>query len=141
MIISEKNYVQSKNFAAIAALFVGKVNQNVHNYPVRTIVPLSYIFLYKFLCFFFQCTSKVVRIDLTNESFIPGKKNYERIRIALEERLTQKFDVIVSWDPPGSYTFTFLKNTHNIIFVSISILYIYIYIYRVSGNNHQIFHR
>ncbi|XP_018048920.1 PREDICTED: ribonuclease P protein subunit p40-like [Atta colombica] len=45
-------------------------------------------------------TRYVVRIDLTNESFIPGKKNYERIRIALEERLTQKFDVIVSWDPP-----------------------------------------
>ncbi|XP_018399695.1 PREDICTED: ribonuclease P protein subunit p40-like [Cyphomyrmex costatus] len=43
---------------------------------------------------------KVVRIDLTNDSFIPGKKNYDRVRIALEERLTQKFDVIVSWDPP-----------------------------------------
>ncbi|KAG5314887.1 RPP40 protein, partial [Pseudoatta argentina] len=59
-----------------------------------------YIFLYKLLCFFFHCTSTVVRINLTNENFIPGKKNYERIRIALEERLTQKFDVIVSWDPP-----------------------------------------
>ncbi|KAG5330524.1 RPP40 protein, partial [Acromyrmex charruanus] len=45
-------------------------------------------------------TRYIVRIDLTNENFIPGKKNYERIRIALEERLTQKFDVIVSWDPP-----------------------------------------
>jgi len=48
-----------------------------------------------------------VKINLTNESFIPGKKNYERVRIALEERLTQKFDVIVSWDPPGMYTSVF----------------------------------
>ncbi|XP_018362824.1 PREDICTED: ribonuclease P protein subunit p40-like [Trachymyrmex cornetzi] len=46
-------------------------------------------------------TRYIVRIDLTNENFIPGKKNYERIRIALEERLTEKFDVIISWDPPG----------------------------------------
>ncbi|KYN07984.1 Ribonuclease P protein subunit p40 [Cyphomyrmex costatus] len=45
-------------------------------------------------------TRYIVRIDLTNDSFIPGKKNYDRVRIALEERLTQKFDVIVSWDPP-----------------------------------------
>jgi len=44
-----------------------------------------------------------VKINLTNESFVPGKKNYERVRIALEERLTQKFDIIVSWDPPGIY--------------------------------------
>lgn len=45
-------------------------------------------------------TRYIVKIDLTNENFVPGKKIYERIRVALEERLTQKFDVIISWDPP-----------------------------------------
>ncbi|XP_071633373.1 ribonuclease P protein subunit p40 [Temnothorax longispinosus] len=45
-------------------------------------------------------TRYIVRIDLTNDSFIPGKKNYERVRVALEERLKQTFDVIVSWDSP-----------------------------------------
>jgi len=45
-------------------------------------------------------TRYIVRIDLMNESFIPNKKNYERVRTALEERLKETFDVIVSWDPP-----------------------------------------
>ncbi|XP_025993576.1 ribonuclease P protein subunit p40 [Solenopsis invicta] len=45
-------------------------------------------------------TRYIVGIDLTNETFVPGKNNYERVRIALQKRLTQKFDVIVSWDPP-----------------------------------------
>lgn len=65
------------------------------------------IFLYKFECFFFRYTSKVVRIHLTNENFVPGKKYYERVRMALE-RLEQKFDVIVSWDPPGTHISIFL---------------------------------
>ncbi|XP_012540273.1 ribonuclease P protein subunit p40 isoform X2 [Monomorium pharaonis] len=43
-------------------------------------------------------TRYMVDIDLTSETFVPGKKNYDRVRIALEERLTQKFDVIISWD-------------------------------------------
>ncbi|XP_032689904.1 ribonuclease P protein subunit p40-like isoform X2 [Odontomachus brunneus] len=42
----------------------------------------------------------VVTINLKDECFIPTKKNYERVRIALEERLKQNFDVIVQWDPP-----------------------------------------
>lgn len=46
-----------------------------------------------------------MKIDLTSKSFIPGKKNYERVRTALKERLKQTFDVIVSWDPPGIYIF------------------------------------
>lgn len=45
-------------------------------------------------------TRYVVTINLKNENFVPGKKNYERTRIALEQRLKQTFDVIVSWDPP-----------------------------------------
>ncbi|XP_070517172.1 ribonuclease P protein subunit p40 isoform X2 [Cardiocondyla obscurior] len=45
-------------------------------------------------------TRYIVRIDLTNKSFIPGKKNYERIRKALKERLKETFDVIISWDSP-----------------------------------------
>lgn len=48
-----------------------------------------------------------MRIDLTNETFVPGKKNYERVRVALEERLRQNFDVILLWDPPGIYIFSF----------------------------------
>ncbi|XP_043259735.1 ribonuclease P protein subunit p40-like isoform X1 [Colletes gigas] len=45
-------------------------------------------------------TRYVVTIDLNSESFTPGKKNYERIRTSLKERFKQKFDVIVSWNPP-----------------------------------------
>ncbi|KAM0731745.1 Ribonuclease P protein subunit p40 [Formica fusca] len=41
----------------------------------------------------------VVTINLKNENFVPGNKNYESTRIALE-RLKQSFDVIVLWDPP-----------------------------------------
>ncbi|XP_011862819.1 PREDICTED: ribonuclease P protein subunit p40-like [Vollenhovia emeryi] len=46
-------------------------------------------------------TRYIVRIDLKDENFIPGKKKYESVRTALEERLKQTFDVIVSWDSPG----------------------------------------
>ncbi|XP_072753537.1 ribonuclease P protein subunit p40 [Anoplolepis gracilipes] len=42
----------------------------------------------------------VITIDLKSEKFVPGNKIYERTRIALEQRLTQSFDVIISWDPP-----------------------------------------
>ncbi|XP_029170706.1 LOW QUALITY PROTEIN: ribonuclease P protein subunit p40-like [Nylanderia fulva] len=45
-------------------------------------------------------TRYVVKINLKDEHFVPGKKNYERTRIALEQRLKQSFEVIVSWDPP-----------------------------------------
>ncbi|XP_029053558.2 ribonuclease P protein subunit p40-like [Osmia bicornis bicornis] len=45
-------------------------------------------------------TRYVITIDLKCESFIPGKKNYEHTRISLKERFNQKFDVIVSWNPP-----------------------------------------
>ncbi|EZA47648.1 hypothetical protein DMN91_012305 [Ooceraea biroi] len=45
-------------------------------------------------------TRYVVTIDLKNESFVAGRKNYERVRVALKERLKENFDVIVSWDPP-----------------------------------------
>ncbi|XP_050446079.1 ribonuclease P protein subunit p40-like isoform X1 [Cataglyphis hispanica] len=44
-------------------------------------------------------TRYVVTINLKNENFVPGKKNYERTRIALK-RLKQSFDVVVLWDPP-----------------------------------------
>lgn len=57
-----------------------------------------------------------MRIDLTNENFIPGKKNYERVRTALEERFNETFDVIISWDPPGTYTFLCLS--YNTIFTN-----------------------
>nr|XP_003706864.1 PREDICTED: ribonuclease P protein subunit p40-like isoform X1 [Megachile rotundata] len=45
-------------------------------------------------------TRYVVTIDLKCESFIPGKKNYEHTQKALKECFNQKFDVIISWDPP-----------------------------------------
>lgn len=44
-------------------------------------------------------TRYMVKINLKDENFVPGKKNYERTRIALQ-RLKQNFEVIVSWDPP-----------------------------------------
>ncbi|XP_054014097.1 ribonuclease P protein subunit p40-like isoform X1 [Hylaeus anthracinus] len=45
-------------------------------------------------------TRYVVTIDLNSESFTPGKKNYEHTRTSLKERFKQKFDIIVSWNPP-----------------------------------------
>lgn len=45
-------------------------------------------------------TRYVVEINLNEETFTPGKKNYERVRSCLENNLKQKFDVILSWDPP-----------------------------------------
>ncbi|XP_020300554.1 ribonuclease P protein subunit p40-like isoform X2 [Pseudomyrmex gracilis] len=53
-------------------------------------------------CFDYKPHTRYMRIDLTNETFVPGKKNYERVRVALEERLKQNFDVILSWDPPDT---------------------------------------
>ncbi|XP_015603969.1 ribonuclease P protein subunit p40 [Cephus cinctus] len=45
-------------------------------------------------------TRHVVTIDLKEENFTPGKKNYERVRESLEKRLPEKFVAIVAWDPP-----------------------------------------
>ncbi|KAK2586097.1 hypothetical protein KPH14_008378 [Odynerus spinipes] len=45
-------------------------------------------------------TRNVVTIDLMAKNFIPGKKNYERVKTALEKRLNQIFDVILMWEPP-----------------------------------------
>ncbi|XP_017793865.1 PREDICTED: ribonuclease P protein subunit p40-like [Habropoda laboriosa] len=45
-------------------------------------------------------TRRVVTIDLKSESFTPGKKNYEHTRTSLKEHFNQKFDIIVSWNPP-----------------------------------------
>lgn len=40
-------------------------------------------------------------IDLKEDSFLPGKKNYERVRSSLANNLREKFNVILAWDPPG----------------------------------------
>ncbi|XP_076181767.1 ribonuclease P protein subunit p40 [Ptiloglossa arizonensis] len=45
-------------------------------------------------------TRYVVTIDLNSESFTPGKKNYDHTRTSLKERFEQKFDVIITWNPP-----------------------------------------
>ncbi|XP_015171729.1 PREDICTED: ribonuclease P protein subunit p40-like [Polistes dominula] len=45
-------------------------------------------------------TRNVVEIDLTAEYFQPGKKNYERVKTALENYLDLIFDVILIWEPP-----------------------------------------
>ncbi|XP_015108974.1 ribonuclease P protein subunit p40 isoform X2 [Diachasma alloeum] len=42
----------------------------------------------------------VVQVDLREETFTPGKKNYERVRKCLEENLEGVFDVIFIWEPP-----------------------------------------
>ncbi|XP_043270485.1 ribonuclease P protein subunit p40-like [Venturia canescens] len=42
----------------------------------------------------------VVTINLNEEAFVPGKKNYERVRSCLQENLDESFDVVVAWDPP-----------------------------------------
>lgn len=59
-------------------------------------------------------TLSVVTINLKNENFVPGKKNYERTRIALK-RLKQSFDVVVLWDPPSMYTSPFSYNIQAIL--------------------------
>lgn len=50
----------------------------------------------------------VVEINLNEETFTPGKKNYERVRSCLENNLKQKFDVVLSWDPPGNIFIIFI---------------------------------
>ncbi|XP_015513585.2 ribonuclease P protein subunit p40 [Neodiprion lecontei] len=42
----------------------------------------------------------VVTIDLKEESFTPGKKNYEHVRESLTNNLHQRFNVILAWEPP-----------------------------------------
>ncbi|XP_046826355.1 ribonuclease P protein subunit p40-like [Vespa crabro] len=49
-------------------------------------------------------TRNVVKIDLTANHFVPGKKNYERVKIALEKHLDLIFDVILIWEPPDEKT-------------------------------------
>ena len=58
-----------------------------------------------FFFFFFTGLSQVVTIDLKDEKLTPGKKYYERIHNSLDKLLDLKFDVIVSWDPPGKLYF------------------------------------
>ncbi|CAL7943331.1 unnamed protein product [Xylocopa violacea] len=66
-------------------------------------------------------TRYVVTIDLKSESFTPGKKNYEHVRTSLKERFNQKFDVIVSWNPPdvnlcpSSVAAWFHKREYNVL--------------------------
>ncbi|KAL2714231.1 ribonuclease P protein subunit p40-like [Vespula squamosa] len=45
-------------------------------------------------------TRNVVTINLTADHFVPGKKNYERVKRALENHLNLIFDVIIIWEPP-----------------------------------------
>lgn len=49
-------------------------------------------------------------INLTAEHFIPGKKNYERVKTALENHLNLIFDVILIWEPPGKFNTFFIGN-------------------------------
>ncbi|KAG8034248.1 hypothetical protein G9C98_001332 [Cotesia typhae] len=42
----------------------------------------------------------IVKINLKEETFVAGKKKYERVKKCLENNFKHKFDVIVSWDPP-----------------------------------------
>ncbi|CAK9802732.1 Ribonuclease P protein subunit p40 [Anthophora quadrimaculata] len=66
-------------------------------------------------------TRCVVTIDLKSENFTPGKKNYERTRTSLKERFNQKFDIIVSWNPPdenlcpSSVAAWFHKHEYNVV--------------------------
>lgn len=52
----------------------------------------------------------VVKIDLTATHFVPGKKNYERVKTALENHLDLIFDVILIWEPPGKFNAIFNGN-------------------------------
>ncbi|XP_012262665.2 ribonuclease P protein subunit p40-like [Athalia rosae] len=45
-------------------------------------------------------TRFVVTIDLKEEIFTPGKKNYEHVRRCLTNNLHQSFDIILAWNPP-----------------------------------------
>lgn len=52
----------------------------------------------------------VVKIDLMAKHFVPGKKNYERVKTALENHLDLIFDVILIWEPPGKFNAIFNGN-------------------------------
>ena len=48
----------------------------------------------------------VVKIDLLADYFVPGKKNYERVRWCVTDQLQLKFDFLLTWVPPGAvYSF------------------------------------
>ncbi|XP_066602370.1 ribonuclease P protein subunit p40-like isoform X3 [Prorops nasuta] len=44
-------------------------------------------------------TRHVVKIDLTDDAFTPGKKEYEHARQCLNENIDQRFNVILKWEP------------------------------------------
>lgn len=56
----------------------------------------------KYLHFIVLSIFSVVTIDLKEDSFVPGKKNYERTLECLRDRLGMVFDVVLTWDPPGN---------------------------------------
>lgn len=45
-----------------------------------------------------NANSRVVNVNVVEESFVPNKKNYERVKSRLET-LNLSFDVILSWEP------------------------------------------
>ncbi|XP_057335528.1 ribonuclease P protein subunit p40-like [Microplitis mediator] len=47
-----------------------------------------------------QPTRFIIKINLKEDSFVPGKNKYERVKKCLENNFKHKFDVILSWDPP-----------------------------------------
>uniref|UniRef100_A0A1B6GZ19 Uncharacterized protein n=1 Tax=Cuerna arida TaxID=1464854 RepID=A0A1B6GZ19_9HEMI len=50
----------------------------------------------------FSTERYVVKIDLKNPSFTPGKKNYEWVVKCLSHHLDLQMDFLVSWEPPDA---------------------------------------
>jgi hypothetical protein len=42
-------------------------------------------------------------LDLKEEYFTPGKKYYNRVQQCLRENSQLKLNLLVAWDPPGTY--------------------------------------
>jgi Ribonuclease P 40kDa (Rpp40) subunit. len=45
----------------------------------------------------------VVQLDLNEQHFTPGKKFYDRVQRQLRENTQLKFNLLMAWDPPGTY--------------------------------------
>lgn len=61
----------------------------------------------------------VIKINMTTPYFKPGKKNYERVKWCLTDRLGLSADFICLWKPHGNMTRISLNITRKRIFITV----------------------
>lgn len=58
----------------------------------------------------------VVRVDLTAPHFQQGKKNFERVKWCLSERLNLSFNFLITWIPNGATSLHIICLILNLVF-------------------------